>query len=522
MIEKVVRVSEMQAIEKEANHNGLSYEAMMANAGSGLARVIQDRYGGAERRGILGLVGSGNNGGDTLIALTHLATAGWKTCAVLVRERSALDPALRGFKEAGGQIVDFQQDFYPGEIRRLLQENEFLLDGILGTGFKLPIHGRLSELMTLIKNMLEQADHKIVVIAVDCPSGVDCDSGAAAPECLPAQLTAAMAAVKQGLLCFPAFKFAGEIVTVDIGLQNGEYLSQTWQGVNTFIPDSSWVRQALPARPLDAHKGTFGTALVIAGSQNFSGAALLAGQAAYRSGAGLVTLAVPDFLQSALAGHLPEATWLPLPSEDGAISARSAAVIRSLLPRVEAVLVGCGFGQAETTRQFVDQLLKEEATPPLIFDADGLRLISTLPDWYERLPAESILTPHPGEMAQLTGRSVLDVQSNRLATAKEYSRLWNQIVVLKGAGTIIAHPSGETAIIPVATPALARAGTGDVLAGWITGLRAQGAAAFTAAAAGSWIHARGGQKAAQNLGSSAGVLASDVLRGCVQVVAELE
>jgi hydroxyethylthiazole kinase-like uncharacterized protein yjeF len=293
---------------------------------------------------------------------------------------------------------------------------------------------------------------------------------------------------------------------------------------------------------MSAHKGTFGTAVIAAGSVNYTGAALLAGKAAYRSGAGLVTLAVPAPLHASLAGQFPEATWLLLPHELGVIAESAAEVLRKNLERATALLVGCGFGLEDTTADFLSALLTgpraarggigfvhpareagaaKASLPPMVVDADGLKLLARIPNWPSTLPAESVLTPHPGEMSVLTGLPRDELQADRVGAAERFAKEWGHVVVLKGAYTVIAGPEGETAIIPVATPALARAGTGDVLAGLVTGLRAQGVPAYPAAWAGAWIHAQAGLRAAAALGGTASVLAGDVLDQIAGVLSSL-
>jgi NAD(P)H-hydrate epimerase len=269
----------------------------------------------------------------------------------------------------------------------------------------------------------------------------------------------------------------------------------------------------------------------------------LAGKAAYRSGAGLVTLAVPMPLHNALAGSLPEATWVLLPHEMGVIASNAAGVIAKNLDRATAMLVGPGLGTEDTTREFFENLLKgkvatrktsgrigfvqagpqdieeyHSAMPPLVVDADGLNLLAKMENWAQLLPAKSVLTPHPGEMAGLTGLEKDAIQKDRLGTALKYAAEWGQVVVLKGAFTVIAAPDGQATIIPVATSALARAGTGDVLAGLIVGLRAQGLDAYEAAVAGAWIHAQAGIYAADRVGNPASVLAGDVLDSIADVL----
>jgi NAD(P)H-hydrate epimerase len=373
---------------------------------------------------------------------------------------------------------------------------------------------------------------------------VDCDSGEAAEECIHADLTVTMAAVKRGLLSMPAFEYVGEIEVAEIGLSE---TLPAWSAVQNWVATADEVAMLLPERPLDAHKGTFGTALVVAGSLNYTGAALLAGKAAYRVGAGLVTLGVPSPLHSALAGQFPEATWLLLPHEQGVIAEDAASVVFENLERATALLVGPGFGLEETTHKFLEALLgrkvplrkgggrigfvhtgdekpaaEDIALPPIVCDADGLKLLARISDWPKRLPAPAVLTPHPGEMSVLTGLKVAEIQRDRLEVARKFAREWGHVVVLKGAFTVVAAPDGQTVTIPVASPALARAGSGDVLAGLIVGLRAQGLDAYEAAVAGAWIHARAGLAAAERQGGTASVLAGDILEMVPDVMAALQ
>jgi ADP-dependent NAD(P)H-hydrate dehydratase / NAD(P)H-hydrate epimerase len=402
----------------------------------------------------------------------------------------------------------------------------------------------IANLLFSAHSILASLDEPPFIVAVDCPSGMDCDTGAAADETLPADLTVTMACVKQGLLRFPAFDLVGELDLVDIGLPDD---LPALTSLPRFVPDVEWVADQLPPRPSDAHKGTFGTALIAAGSVNYTGAAFLSAKAAYRVGAGLVTLAIPAPLHAALAGHLPEVTWLLLPHEVGVISRDAADVVINNLQRATALLVGPGLGVETTTREFIEKLLGEsyslkkntvhmgftheainkkggegEKLPPLVMDADGLKLLAQIPDWHKKLPALTVLTPHPGEMSVLTGLSKDDIQKDREFVAEKYAKEWGHIVVLKGAFTVIAAPDGRTAVLPFASPALARAGTGDVLAGIIVGLRAQGVDAFEAAVAGAWIHAQAGLTALSEVGSAASVLAGDVLDCVNDVMTEFQ
>jgi NAD(P)H-hydrate epimerase len=327
-----------------------------------------------------------------------------------------------------------------------------------------------------------------------------------------------MAAVKQGLLKLPAFELIGELASVEIGLPDD---LPSFHDLKTEVADHDLVAGLLPDRRLDAHKGTFGTALIVAGSQNYTGAALLAGTAAYRVGTGLVTLAIPEPLHSALAGQLPEATWVLLPHEAGFISDKASDVLLPYTQRPTAFLIGPGLGANTSTARFTEAMISSVKLPTVV-DADGLRHLAQIPNWNKKIFPSAILTPHIGEMSALTGLLKEDILESKNEVALKFAKEWGCIVVLKGAFTVIASPEGEMTVIPVASPALARAGTGDVLAGLIVGLLAQGLDAYSAAVAGAFIHAEAGLIAADDLGTTASVLAGDLLNSIPDVMSELE
>jgi len=538
---KLVTVSQMQAIEREADAYGLTYDQMMENAGQGLADAILEIFSDEDTDlGAVGLVGPGNNGGDTLVALTALAEAGWKAHAYLVKRKK--DELVKRLTEAGGEIITGDSAFE--KLAEALETADVLLDGILGTGIKLPLKKDIAEALTQVNDILDGLGQAPLIVAVDCPSGLDCDSGEVAEETIPAHITITMAAVKQGLAKLPAFEYVGELQVVDIGLPDE---LKALNDVHTEVAEEELIASLLPERPLDSHKGTYGTALIVAGSVNYTGAAVLAGEAAYRAGAGLVTLAVPASLHTALASQFPEATWVLLPHEMGVISEHAADPLAKKLERATAMLIGPGLGTAETTKLFFENFIagkmmqkksaarigflhgegkasdeKNGTLPPLVIDADGLNLLAKIKDWHMTLPAQAILTPHPGEMSTLTGLPKEEIQENRQAIASKYAKEWGHVVVLKGAFTVIASSDDRMTVIPVASPALARAGAGDVLAGIIVGLRAQGLDAYDAAVAGAWIHAQAGLYASDDLGTTASVMASDVLNSIPDVISDLE
>ncbi len=538
---KLVTVAEMRAIEQEANAQGITYERMMENAGHGVAQVVLTRFGEGGGQSVIGLVGSGNNGGDTLVALAELAHSGWQARCYIVRPRPEGDSLVQRLVHAGGEVMDIERDKGLKKLDAWLGASDVLLDGILGTGVQLPLKPELARLLGHVKNFRPLP----FVVAVDCPSGMDCDSGEVAEETIPANVTVCMAAVKMGMLRFPAFEWLGQLEVADIGLSDS---LKRWKEINLEVVTGDRVRGLLPKRPGDAHKGTFGTAMVIAGSVNYTGAAYLAAKAAYRVGAGLVRVALPGPLHTVLAGQLPEATWLLLPHELGVIARDGCDLVLENLERVTALLLGPGWGLEETTREFLSNLLslagnypirstigfvskakeekkqesKRRKLPPLVIDADGLKLLSRIPDWDKLLPEGSILTPHPGEMGVLTGMGVPEIQKDRLTLARRYAEQWKQVVVLKGALSVVAAPDGRAAVIPIATPALARAGTGDVLSGIVVGLLAQGVPAYEAALTGAWLHAQAGLAASDWVGHPASVLAGDVLEAIADVLQSLE
>ena len=537
---KLFFVSEMHELEVEANKSGLTYEVMMQNAGSGLAKEIEIAYSHLSEKRIIALIGSGNNGGDALVALIHLAENNWNAVAYLVKERAPEDPLINQFIETGGKVINGKDDNKFEKLKEYLRESSIVIDGVFGTGIKLPLRGEVAQTLAYVKKFLATQISKPQVVAVDCPSGVDCETGETADETIPADLTVTMAGIKIGLIKFPAAQIVGDVRIASIGSIND---LKNYKNNKKVILDKVLIKNILPERPRESHKGTFGTALIIAGSVNYTGAALLAGKAAYRSGVGLVTTAVPAPLHDVLAGQFPESTWILLPHEMGVISADAVRVVNSNLDRATAILIGPGFGLEDTTREFLHKLLSESKSAitgdigfvheaesgsttkglqkPVVVDADGLKLISKIADWYKLLPSRSILTPHPGEMSVITGLSTQEIQANRIAIAAEYSKKWGHIVVLKGAYTIISAPDGQMAVVPVASAALAEAGTGDVLAGLIVGLRSQGVEAYNAACAGAWIHAMAGMHAAERIGNNISVIAGDVLDAIPSVISDL-
>ncbi len=540
---KLLSVAEMRLVEKASDKAGHSYAEMMQRAGQAVAEAVCERLDVKDRR-VLVLVGPGNNGGDGLVAAKALAAAGARVVCYLLKPRDAeKDKVLRPVQEAGLPIVAAADDNKREKLERLAREADVVVDSALGTGARLPIRGALAKALTLVQEVVAERKQeerrrpltslgapapssgtpRPFVVAVDGPSGLDFDSGALSKVSLGADLTVTFGWPKVGHLSFPGACAVGELIVADIGI-DPELASDSALDA----ADSDMVRDLLPDRPIDAHKGTFGKALIVAGSINYTGAASLAASAAARCGAGLVTLALPGAIHASVAARLAEATYLLLPHELGVVSGEAVRVVAGRLGEYQALLVGPGLGQEQETRDFILSLLcgggrkgrmgfvsEEEgerassSLPPLVVDADGLNALAELEGWHERLPADTILCPHPGEMARLMGGKISDVQSDRVKTARSKASEWGHVVVLKGAYTVVAAPDGRTVVQPFANPALATAGTGDVLAGAIVALRAQGLEAFAAAVAGAYLHGMAGELASRQIGK-AGVVAGDI------------
>jgi hydroxyethylthiazole kinase-like uncharacterized protein yjeF len=550
---KVVSVEQMRAIERATDASGVSYAQMMEHAGRAVADVVIELLGEptAGKR-VAFLIGPGNNGGDGLVAarLLKMETEAEIGC-YLFKQRSEDDPVYTAARDAGVFIAVAENDQRWRVLKNLVGSATILVDALLGTGAKLPVEGNLKKLLESAKSALQhgkQSPARLIwpaspdiaeqphtlIVAVDCPSGLDCDTGALDPAAIPADITVTFAAAKHGQLRFPGAEAVGELVVADISVPPD--LPEV-AAVTTELATSEDVKGLLPARPLDGHKGTFGRAVIVAGSVNYTGAAVLAGGAAYRVGTGLVTMAVPQLIHPILAAQLAEATWLLLPHEMGVINTAALEVFLEEVGEAQALLIGPGLGRDDETAGFIRGLLRGDhqakkgsisfvarkegeppqnmprhaQLPPLVIDADGLNLLTRIENWWTLLPPGTVLTPHPGEMARLTGLERDSIQADRFGIAASKASEWGCVVVLKGAFTVVAGPDGRATAIPFATDALATAGTGDVLSGCIVGLMAQGIAPFEAAVAGAYLHGLAGVLAGQAMTTRA-VMAGDVMR----------
>ncbi|MBN1247094.1 MAG: NAD(P)H-hydrate dehydratase [Anaerolineae bacterium] len=535
---RIMTVAETQALESVSDAAGHSYEAMMDRAGSAVALAIQQRRSVSGRH-VLVLVGPGHNGGDGLVAGRRLAERGAIVTAYLVRPRDeAEDPVYSAAIASKVRIQTAGEDESSELLKSQAAAADIIIDALLGTGATPPLRGALATVIATVQSSLaglgatpltyvvrgQLPGRRPLIVAVDGPSGLDFDTGEIDDGALQADMTVTFATPKWGHCRMPGAAKVGELVIADIGIPETVEIPA---GPELATPGlvGGW----LPKRSIDAHKGTFGKALIVAGSANYTGAAILAARAAVRAGTGLVTLGTPSSLHSAVVPAMPEVTYLLLPHSLGVLNQHAAPVVREHAAGYSAMLIGPGLGNTSESQAFLTALLgssgqkrstgfiKSEhgATPdpdlpPLVVDADGLNILATMSGWAQRLPKGSILTPHPGEMSRLTGLSTQEVQGDRLEIAREWADKWEHIVVLKGAFTVVAAPGRQPIVLPFANSGLSSAGTGDVLAGTIVALRAQGLDAFPTAVAGAYVHGLAGEIATIRFGA-AGTAATDVV-----------
>jgi hydroxyethylthiazole kinase-like uncharacterized protein yjeF len=521
---KVLTTAQMRQLEENSVRAGVTTEMLMENAGKAVAEEAARILGDIRQQQVLMLVGPGNNGGDGLVAARYLHEAGAKVFIYTVGERPPRDPLLKTLRDLRIGRIEAAKDDNLDNLTSLLVSVDGVIDALFGTGTTRPFSGLLLMVLDKVRRAkIRRPDMRI--IALDVPSGLDADSGEADPGCLYVDNTITLAFPKPGLFKFPGAERVGDISVVDIGLPG--FIEEKTSA--HYLADE-WAKSVLPMRAPQANKGDFGKVLVLAGSNNYIGAPYLACNGAMRVGAGLVTLAATGRLQSILATKLTEVTYLPLPeSRPWLIAPEAVRVLFRQFEQYDVLLMGCGMGRNEAVLKLVRTLLLTKPKskvarpklPELVIDADALNALAVTPNWWNMFPEDAILTPHPGEMARLTGLTVDEVQTDRPAIAKKWAAEWHKTIVLKGAHTVVAAPDGRSQVSHVANAGLASAGTGDVLAGVIAGMLAQGMKLFEAAACGVYLHGMAGEAVKDKLGD-AGMIASDLLLELPQVIKRLK
>jgi NAD(P)H-hydrate epimerase len=506
---KVVTAEEMRAIDGRCTAEyGIPSLLLMEHAGVGTVHEMERAFAGLARGPVAVLCGKGNNGGDGFVIARHLVNRGASVRTFLFARGEDLRGDARSNFEIATRMGIPVRPVLGGGDRAALAEGVawagLLVDALLGTGAAGAPEGLLAEAIELLNGSGKP------VVAVDVPSGLGADAPAPAGPCVRATLTCTMALPKPSLLLYPGAAFAGEVRVVDIGTPRAllEDPALTRSVLEPFD-----VLPAFPARDPDAHKGTYGHLLVVAGSAGKSGAAALCALAGLRMGAGLVTLAAPAGLHDTLAARHSEVMVEPLPETARRTVARSALdPLRELLEGKTAVALGPGLGTQEETVEVVRRLATEVRLP-MVVDADGINAFAGRMDLLARAPAPRVLTPHPGEASRLLGISRDALLRDRLALVQDVARTHSVHLVLKGARTLVADPKGSLAINPTGNPGMASGGTGDVLTGMIGGLLARGVEPGLAARAGVYLHGLAGDLAAQAVGPEA-LIAGDLLDQC--------
>lgn len=502
---KIVTAKEMQMLDKQAiEEYSVPSLRLMENAGLRVFEEIQRFYDRIKGKAVTIVAGKGNNGGDGLVVARHLKKAGAAVTVYLLVDVGEISQdakaSLAAYKKIRGKFYPKSSYDLKG-LQARLAVSDLVVDAIFGTGLNSMVKGLAKEAVSAIN-----ASGKPVV-SIDIPSGINTDTGEVMGTAVKAELTVTLGLPKPGFFLYPGADYVGLLRIVDIGIPK-VLVDQLQVRIELLIEDQ--MADLLPRRPSNAHKGSFGHTAVIAGSVGKTGAAVMASLSALRVGAGMVTLALPESLEATLPKRPWEIMTLPLPETvDHTISLSAEKAIMQFLEGKAAVAIGPGLSTQTETQELVRNLIRQNEIPTVL-DADGLNAFAGKAALLSHARAPLILTPHPGEMSRLSGLSTEKIQKDRLGVARQFSQEHRVCLVLKGAKTIIAEPSGFLSINPTGNPGMATAGTGDVLTGIIAGLLAQGLSTLAAAKLGVYLHGLAGDIAADQRGS-VGLIAGDLI-----------
>jgi len=502
---KVVSGQEIKEIDRRAMDSyGISGLILMENAGLKIFQKIKEIYPDLKSKRVVILSGAGNNGGDSFVVARHLHNYGTKVKVLLLtspnkfREEAKINWEIINKMGLDITIIEDSKDEL---LEKYLREAHLLVDGILGTGLRGPAKGLAAEVITLVNQLQKE------VVAIDIPSGLEADLTIIKGPCIKANFTITLGLPKIGLLFYPGADYAGKILVEDIGIPR-ELLESESLKLN--ILEEEIVKRLLPPRPVYGHKGTFGKVLLLAGSKGMTGAAYLASSAAIRSGAGLVYLGIPESLNPVMEMKLTEVITIPLKETVvQSLGDEAAEEIITSLPSYSVLGIGPGLSRHPETQRLVRRII-EKSTLPLVVDADALYALREDTDLLKKTNSPVIITPHPGELANLLNKDIKYILENQMEVAREVAHQFGIVVVLKGARTIIVEEKGEGYINISDNSGMATAGSGDVLTGIICGLIAQGTNPFSAAIIGVYIHSVAGN-IARRLKGERGMIASDIL-----------
>lgn len=512
---KVLTAAEMQHIDKLTTEKyGVPSLALMENAGRAVVRFLAERFQPLASQQIAILCGRGNNGGDGFVVARLFQEQGIKPRVVLfANPRNLRGDAAKNFERleqiSPSEIVEGIEAWQ--RVKKSIADTTLIIDALFGTGLSKPLEGFFAEIVRDVNSAFPGAR----VVSIDLPSGVSADSGELIGESIRANATLTFTAPKLAHVFPPACERAGEWAVEQIGTPAEALENDPDLKLNLTTPaDVEWIAQP---RKADANKGHFGHVLIFAGSVGKTGAAAMAAKAALRAGAGLVTVATAKSALPIVSSLGMEFMTAPLPeSEEGTVSIRGLDFARldNLVEGKSVLALGPGLGTIPETVEFIRAVV-DRYDLPLVLDADGLNAFAGCMKTFRsshRAKAPAVLTPHPGEMARLTGKTIKEIQADRVSAARDFAARHNVTLVLKGFRTIIASPDGQAWINPTGNPGMATGGTGDVLTGLLAGLWAQfrERPAEKVAAAAVYLHGLAGDHAAREFGE-APMIAGDLL-----------
>lgn len=485
-------------------------ERLMARAARACAEVLLEKSGKKKPKSVVIVCGPGNNGGDGFAMTQFLRRKGIRVACFFFGRPDSFSDEAKYFYDLLNPSSDplrVQRDFK--KLRKELQAGDWVVDSLFGTGLNRPLKGRFAE---VLKWMNASGARKL---AVDMPSGIHGDSGDILGTAFRADYTVTFEVPKWGQVQEQAWDYVGELIVRPIGLHQGELKNRKAKA--QWI-DGKEVKKFFSPRVKDMNKGRAGRVLVVAGSANMPGAGFLSALAALRSGAGIVTWALPEAIAKKMQMKNPEVLFRYLPSAGGGFSVAALPELKKLSSGFHSLAVGPGLGQSGSLILFLSSLLKG-IHRPMVLDADALNIIAGHRRLMKSLRGR-ILTPHPKEMARLTGKSLKQILSNRISIATQFAKRHQVYLVLKSYRSVVATPEGEVWINSTGGPNLAVAGSGDVLTGIIAGLLAQGLNRKQALLAGVYLHGRAGDEIAKRLGDR-GTLAGEIAAEVPKVIKEM-
>jgi len=509
---KIATSQQIKNIDRRATREfGIPGTVLMENAATAVMAEMERFFDGLAGVRVGILCGKGNNGGDGLALARRLVIRGVAVrVAMLAPFSAATGEAKVNLSILRKTDVEITPNASARSLADIIAWSDVIVDAMLGVGLSSPLKGLYAQAVDMINSSGRP------VVAIDIPTGIDADTGSVMGSAVKADLTVTMALLKRGLVLHPGAQYAGTLRVADIGIPS-EAVDR--EKITVSLLDRGYAWGLVPRREPDSHKGDFGHLMVVAGSPGKAGAAIMAARSALRSGVGLVSVATPNGLVPIVQSQIVEPMCIPsAESIEGTLGLGSEEELLKAVVGMSACAIGPGLSTHYETVQVVRNLIRQ-LTVPMVIDADGLNALAGFTDILKRTKAPVILTPHPGEMRRLVGVSSADVQKDRITVASEFAAKHKVVLVLKGAGTVVACPDQETFVNSSGNPGMATAGTGDALTGMIGGLLAQGYSAKQAACLGVYLHGLAGDLAAKEKGE-AGMIAGDLIEKIPEAIKE--